>query len=80
MFLISTTFTRPLANLVAGVHALEKGDYDFPLHEVGNDEVSELTSAFRRMRATLQETQGKLIESEMVRWGKVVRALNLKAE
>ena len=64
VFLISTTFTRPLANLVAGVHALEQGDYDFPLHEVGNDEVSELTSAFRRMRSTLQDTQGKLIESE----------------
>ena len=26
------------------------------------------------------EEFGKLIESEMVRWGKVVRALNLKAE
>ena len=31
VFLISHTFTRPLANLVAGVRALERGDFSYPL-------------------------------------------------
>ena len=32
VFLISHTFTRPLENLVAGVRALEHGDFAYPLH------------------------------------------------
>ncbi len=65
VFLISTTFiTRPLANLVAGVHALEKGDFAYPLEARGHDEVSELTAAFNRMRRTLQETQRELLNAE----------------
>lgn len=64
VFLVSTTFTRPLARLVSGVQALERGDYAFPLDVRGRDEVSDLTSAFARMRGTLQETQHKLLEAE----------------
>jgi len=64
VFLISTTFTRPLAHLVAGVHALEKGDFAYPLEARGHDEVSELTAAFDRMRRTLQQTQRDLLNSE----------------
>ena len=65
VFLISTTFiTRPLAHLVAGVHALEKGDFAYPLEAHGHDEVSELTVAFDRMRRTLQETQRDLLSAE----------------
>jgi len=65
VFLISTTFiTRPLAHLVAGVHALEKGDFAYPLEARGHDEVSELTVAFDRMRRTLQETQRELLNAE----------------
>lgn len=65
VFLISTTFiTRPLAHLVAGVHALEKGDFGYPLEVRGHDEVSELTAAFTRMRHTLQETQRELLNAE----------------
>lgn len=56
VFLISDTFTRPLANLVGGVRALEKGDYAYPLGTNGGDEVAEVTAAFDRMRATLQES------------------------
>ena len=47
---ISETFTRPLANLDKGVRALERGDFNFPLQERGNDEVSRVTRAFNRMR------------------------------
>lgn len=64
VFLVSTSFTRPLAQLVAGVHALEEGDFAYPLNVTGNDEISVLTAAFQRMRVTLQETQRKLLDAE----------------
>jgi signal transduction histidine kinase len=66
VFLISHTFTRPLASLVEGVRALEHGDYYHPLDARGGDEVAELTSAFDRMRASLLKTQQALLESEQL--------------
>jgi signal transduction histidine kinase len=66
VFLISHTFTRPLASLVEGVRALEYGDFYHPLDPRGSDEVAELTSAFDRMRASLLKTQQALIESEQL--------------
>ena len=59
VFLISHTFTRPLANLVAGVRALEGGDFAYPLECSGRDEVAEVTAAFDRMREGLQKTQNE---------------------
>lgn len=64
VFLVSTTFTRPLERLVSGVRALEAGDYDFPLDARGGDEVATLTAAFDRMRQQLQATQKRLLETE----------------
>jgi signal transduction histidine kinase len=64
VFLISDTFTRPLESLVGGVHALERGDFSFPLEAQGNDEVSELTLSFDRMRRTVQSTQKELLQAE----------------
>ena len=64
IFLISHTFTRPLSKLVAGVYALEKGDFAFPLMIRGSDEVAELTSAFDRMRRTLHKSQQDLLQAE----------------
>jgi signal transduction histidine kinase len=64
IFFVSTTFTRPLAQLVAGVHALEEGNFAYPLQVAGNDEVSELTTAFQGMRVALQEAQGRLVDAE----------------
>ncbi len=66
VFLISYTFTRPLASLVEGVRALEHGDFYHPLDPRGSDEVAELTSAFDRMRASLLKTQQALLESEQL--------------
>jgi len=66
VFLISYTFTRPLASLVEGVRALEHGDFYLPLDPRGSDEVAELTSAFDRMRASLLKTQQALLESEQL--------------
>jgi len=64
VFLISHTFTRPLANLVEGVRALEKGDFTYALDARGGDEVAELTRAFSRMRDSLLKTQQELLEAE----------------
>ena len=64
VFLISDTFTRPLDKLVAGVRALEHGDFTYRLEEHGSDEVAELTGAFNRMRGSLLQTQRELLDSE----------------
>lgn len=66
VFVISHTFTRPLASLVDGVRALEHGDFHHPLDPRGGDEVAELTSAFDRMRSSLLKTQQALLESEQL--------------
>jgi signal transduction histidine kinase len=64
VFLISHTFTRPLENLVAGVRALEQGDFAYPLPVHGGDEVAEVTGTFDRMRKNLQKTQRELLDAE----------------
>jgi signal transduction histidine kinase/ActR/RegA family two-component response regulator len=64
VFLLSHTFTRPLANLVAGVHALEQGNFDFPLELRSKDEVGEVTGAFDRMRHSMRKTQKEQKELE----------------
>jgi signal transduction histidine kinase len=64
VFLISHTFTRPLENLVAGVRALEQGDFAYPLQARGGDEVAEVTGTFDRMRKNLQKTHRELLDAE----------------
>jgi signal transduction histidine kinase len=64
VFFVSTTFTRPLAQLVVGVQALEQGNFAYPLKARGHDEISTLTAAFQRMRIALQETQQRLLDAE----------------
>jgi signal transduction histidine kinase len=64
VFLISQAFTRPLSSLLAGVSALERGDFTYALDSHGGDEVAELARAFDRMRESLSKTQQNLIESE----------------
>jgi signal transduction histidine kinase len=66
VFLVSHTFTRPLANLVGGVRALEGGDFHHPLDRRGSDEIAELTRAFDRMRSSLLKSQQDLLESEQL--------------
>jgi signal transduction histidine kinase len=58
-YLISDTITQPLASLVQGVKALEKGDYDYNLQIQGGDEVAKVTYAFDRMRHTLQRNEAE---------------------
>ncbi|HTX14397.1 MAG TPA: ATP-binding protein [Candidatus Baltobacteraceae bacterium] len=59
VFLISDTFTRPLNELLRGFRALEKGDYAYPLHARGGDELAHATRAFDRMRKALQENEAQ---------------------
>jgi signal transduction histidine kinase len=64
IFIISHTFTQPLANLVSGVRALEKGDFSYPLQTRTRDEVADLTTAFDGMRKNLQKSQQDLLHAE----------------
>jgi signal transduction histidine kinase len=64
IYRMSATITKPLADLVDGVHALERGDFDYPLDLGGRDEVSQLTAAFDRMRRTVLEAQRRLVDNE----------------
>lgn len=63
VFFISHTFTKPLADLVVGVRALGKADFDYPLETSGNDEVAEVTRAFDKMRHNLQESQARMVNA-----------------
>jgi signal transduction histidine kinase/CheY-like chemotaxis protein len=67
IFLISDTVTRPLDSLVKGVHALARGDMEYPLEASGHDELSELTRAFDGMRGTLErnESQREQLEGQL---------------
>jgi CheY-like chemotaxis protein/HAMP domain-containing protein len=65
VFLLSHTFTRPVENLVAVVHALEKGNFEFPPELGSKDEVGEVTGAFDRMRDRMQEAQTEQKELEI---------------
>src|SRR5258707_7569781 len=67
IYRISDPVTRPLASLVKGVHALERGDMEYPLEASGHDELSELTRAFDGMRDTLErnETQREQLEGQL---------------
>jgi len=64
VYLLASSFTRPLERLVDGVRALGKGDYAFPLDVRQNGEVGEVTKAFAGMREGLQHAQQRLLHSE----------------
>lgn len=66
-FVMADRFTRPLADLAAGVRALQRGDYGYPLEANGNDEVTRVTRAFDEMRRTLRtnETQKQQLEDQL---------------
>jgi signal transduction histidine kinase/CheY-like chemotaxis protein len=67
VFVISDRFTRPLARLVEGVQALEKGDFSYPVEAKGSDEVARVSRAFDRMRTTLKsdESQKHQLEEQL---------------
>ncbi len=68
VYLISDTFTRPLAALLKGVHALEEGNFAYPIEaRAGGDELAQVTRAFDGMRGTLQrnEAQREQLEEQL---------------
>jgi signal transduction histidine kinase len=64
VYILASTFTRPLEKLVDGVRALGGGDFRYPVHTPGASEVAELTDAFSRMRESLHEAQQRLLHAE----------------
>ena len=66
-FFMAERFTRPLAHLAAGVRALQRGDYGYPLDADGNDEVTRVTRAFDEMRRSLRtnESQKQQLEEQL---------------
>jgi signal transduction histidine kinase/ActR/RegA family two-component response regulator len=67
IYLVSDTVTRPLASLVQGVQALERGDYAYPLDVGGHNEMARLTHAFDTMRRALQKNSAdkEQLESQL---------------
>jgi signal transduction histidine kinase/ActR/RegA family two-component response regulator len=57
VYVISDTFTRPLAALLQGVQALKEGNFAYPIEAHGGDELAEVTRAFDGMRGTLQQNE-----------------------
>ena len=63
---VSSTITKPLDNLVAGVLALAGGDYTYSITPEGTSEVAELSTAFAKMRGELLTSQQRQIETERI--------------
>ena len=63
---VARTITRPLDNLVAGVHALSTGNFTYSIIPSGSSEVTELTTAFAQMREQLRTLQHQHIETERI--------------
>jgi signal transduction histidine kinase len=63
---VSGTITDPLNNLVAGVRALDAGDYTYSITPRGSSEAVELAESFSKMRGELLAFQRKQIETERV--------------
>ncbi len=62
---VSRSITRPLSSLMLGVRAMASGDYTYPLEiKGGAEEVRELSRAFDRMRAQLDQSRKELVQSE----------------
>jgi signal transduction histidine kinase/ActR/RegA family two-component response regulator len=67
VYVISDTFTRPLATLLEAVHAVKEGDFAYPMEARGGDELAEVTRAFDGMRGTLHrnEEQRNQLEEQL---------------
>ncbi|HUN89642.1 MAG TPA: ATP-binding protein [Terriglobales bacterium] len=64
MMLISRAITKPLETLAAAVKAMASGDDSYSVPVQGTSEVTQLSSAFDRMRLQVAESQRKQLEAE----------------
>lgn len=58
------TFSQPLAKLLTGVEALQRGEYGVQVALKGNDELSTVALAFNDMSESIRERENRLVESE----------------
>jgi adenylate cyclase len=69
---IARRITRPLSELAAAAHAVERGDPGVKVNVTGNDEIGELARAFEGMvkglteRDSIRDALGKVASSEVV--------------
>src|ERR1700751_2595736 len=68
-FVLSRQITRPLEDLVLASRQMEKGDFEFPIHVQGKDEVAELTRAFEEMRKSLRLSREGMLRSARLEAG-----------
>ncbi|MGF1510870.1 MAG: ATP-binding protein [Myxococcota bacterium] len=63
---LSRAVTRRIATLAAGTERAARGDFDFVIPVVGNDEISELSRRFNRMLRAIREAQRRIIDLEKI--------------
>lgn len=63
IFTIATTILRPVTELRAASHRVEKDDYDVHVHYRSPDELGELATAFNRMSSAIAERTANLREA-----------------
>ena len=56
-FFIARELTGPIQKLAEGTEAVARGDYDFQIRAVGDDEIGFLVSSFNKMTADLKQSR-----------------------
>jgi PAS domain S-box-containing protein len=72
---LAMQISKPIGQLVAGVHAFTGGAYDHPIRVQARDEIGYLADAFETMRTSRQRVEEALRESEL-RFRSVAQAAN----
>jgi signal transduction histidine kinase len=61
---LAMRISKPIGQLVVGVHQFAEGAYDRPIHVGASDEIGYLADAFERMRTSLQRHLVRLAEEK----------------
>jgi two-component system NtrC family sensor kinase len=69
VFWASTIITRPITHMMAVIKRVKRGNFDERMNVTGEDELSEMGSAFNRMTDIIQ--RNKAIESNLAQQGKM---------
>jgi PAS domain S-box-containing protein len=73
--LLAMRISKPIGQLVAGVHEFARGSYDRPMQVRARDEIGYLADAFEQMRTSRQRAEAALRESEL-RFRSVAQSAN----
>lgn len=60
---IARSITEPVDRLVAATKRVSKGDFDFVMEEISNDEIGQLMTSFNSMTANIHSGNKKLAET-----------------